>query len=101
MCLFIINLGIIHFAGITHGDAQFLCKYPLLHPSLFPAVLPLYLSAIYTALRSCPLIQDLYPNVTTLCNEAIHSTMNHFRGHGMVPQYDTVNEKFSWPIKGF
>ena len=39
-----IIIGIVHYAGTTHGDALFFCKYPLQYPIYIPNVIPLYMS---------------------------------------------------------
>lgn len=46
--------GVVHFAGVLHGDPLQLCRYPLLYPALWPSALPLFLSTALSFAKTCP-----------------------------------------------
>lgn len=88
------DVGIVHFAGMTHGDAIYLCRDPLQYPILYKAVLPLYLSIVYSFNQSCPSIpfHDM-----ELCNTAIQTLNNHIVKNRIIVQYNGGKGHFPWP----
>eukprot|EP01034_Spumella_vulgaris_P032003 gene32003-39535_t len=62
-------IGIIHFAGTTHGDAEMLCRDPLQYPVLLlSGVVPLYLSVMSAFQKKCP--QCAPHSVHPICRQA-------------------------------
>eukprot|EP01040_Poterioochromonas_malhamensis_P005848 gene5848-6288_t len=105
--------GIIHFAGISHGNAVNLCKTSTHHPILVPAALPYYLSLVHsfvqrakdrsTALKTAVnstvvlrelrfLQQDLQP-----CIKAVAGFKNHLTSENVTVSYHPGLGQFAWP----
>lgn len=89
-------VGIVHFAGITHGDEQFLCKYPLLHEILFRAALPLYLSIVHSFSRQCRL--EVVRNFTSVCDKASQQLKDQLQISNISPHFYSGRGAFQWPI---
>eukprot|EP01041_Mallomonas_annulata_P004723 gene4723-9377_t len=89
--------GIIHFAGVTHGDAQRLCYEPLRYPIFLKAVLPLYLSVIASFQSICPAAKALF----THCNltDAVKVVVDELKANGSWASFHPGIGKFNWPPK--
>lgn len=87
--------GIVHFAGVTHGDSQLLCYEPLRYQSFTKSVVPLYLSILSSFERHCPIAKQLLPycNVT----EAVRIVEEFHRINGSKVVYNPGHGAFKWP----
>lgn len=98
ICGFVDVTGIVHFAGTTHADAAHLCRYPLQHPLLLTAAVPLYLSIIdafvqkHPAFRTSPF--GLSANV---CAEALPLMEAELKRLALKATYNPGAGGFVWP----
>jgi lipopolysaccharide biosynthesis glycosyltransferase len=92
--------GVVHFAGIMHHDSLFLCRYPLLHPVLWPAALPLYLSISMAFAQTCP---ALALNTTgtdglqDMCSQAVEQLQQVLREQQVRVSFQPGRGVFLWP----
>eukprot|EP01039_Chlorochromonas_danica_P007805 gene7805-8616_t len=86
--------GVVHFAGTLQGDQMLLCRYPLLHPVLWPAALPLYLTVVLSLQRKCP---SLSPESWSLCREAVSQLLKTFQSHPVPVHFYEGPAHLLWP----
>jgi lipopolysaccharide biosynthesis glycosyltransferase len=98
--------GVIHFASVTHGDALYLCRFPVLHEMLSRAATPLYLATLqsfafthcanstgpHELMNECSHIAHLCPNAAKLLSHSLQE--QHIQ-----PQYHSGRAPVSsWPL---
>lgn len=86
--------GVVHFAGTLQGDQMLLCRYPLLHPVLWPAALPLYLTVALSLQKKCP---SLAPESWRLCREAVGQLVKAFQSHPVQVHFHEGPARLRWP----
>lgn len=90
------HTGIVHFAGLTHGDPFLLCQYPLMVDMLLPAALPLYLAALLSLAKSCP-TADRQFGLLNKCKVAVGVVADYHKKYRVIVKYDGGRGKLSWP----
>jgi lipopolysaccharide biosynthesis glycosyltransferase len=102
--------GIVHFAGITHGDALLLCANPFLSLTLISSgALQLYLSVLVSLTNQLASLSPFENSVArtmtgkmlndtaSVCPTAIESLQQHLRQQRQVVQFNGGEGRFSWP----
>ena len=87
-------IGIVHFAGTTHGDAEMLCHEPLRYPLYLSAAMPLYLSIVASFQRSYPNSSHRFSN---RCKEAIAEIESAIQEFNVTVKYNPGLGNFTWP----
>jgi hypothetical protein len=110
-------LGIIHFAGITHGNALLLCENPFMNPLLLTtSVVPLYYSIIMSFLKKVSNVivnnhtsadvsqqKEQQSSLKTIlsdfqiCIQNLELVKNYLRVNKVKVNYNAGLGKFVWP----
>jgi hypothetical protein len=102
---------VIHLAGTTHGDAEYLCRYPLDIPMFVHAVVPIYLRLVASfeklyqskvnVLRSKKTsagFSDSFSRLFETCHRAHGELQSYMNNSSEVVLSDKIGaEWFSWP----
>lgn len=90
--------GIVHFAGTTHADAAHLCRYPLQHPLLLTAAVPLYLSIVDALVRKHPAFRTSpFGLPGNFCAEAVPLVEAELKRLALKAAYNPGVGGFAWP----
>lgn len=93
------SLGIVHFAGTTHGDPKAICIHPLQYPYLSAGAVPLYLSIVEALFQNCPVLDEKWLDVRRTCQHAINKTLK-YESYGKINvEYRAGHGRFKWPPK--
>lgn len=97
MCTFDFE-GVVHFAGITKGDAFALCREPLKYPFLLNAALPLYLSAVKSFGKSLfKETQQELATLVSLCSASLDLVLTEVKKSNIIVAYNPGPGRFIWP----
>jgi len=99
------QLGIVHFAGTTQGNARTICIDPVQYPVLSTGAVPLYLSVLKSVINSCPIRDDDYNKgwynewlgVEKTCLEAITKVQSHQEKGTLEIKFLPGHGNFYWP----
>ena len=106
------QLGIIHFAGTTGGDAELLCRNPLQYPMLLPSATPLYLSMVASYMNKLCRNRGTTINGTTIghtcdylftdvCLTAVRTVSEELRSKDVRVRYNPGRGVFPWPPRPY
>lgn len=91
-------LGIVHFAGTTHGKSSLLCDQPLTYPHLVTAAVPLFLSVVSSLHSTCPMSHQFIP---ASCWNAMEAVQHAVSFANLTVRYNPGRGRFLWPPNDF
>ena len=90
----IIVIGIIHFAGTSHGDAEMLCNDPFQYQVFIKHAMPLYLKAIQSFQKSCP--HSIWKFMTCNITNTINIVKKELKALNITVSYNAGRSGFDW-----